>query len=162
MQSETPSPFPIACSRRKASPNATSICWRELMANIPPPPPESEGFLPEADASCSVARSLFPHTERSSTAPRRNAPHVLRFTSHPRYSVLASLVLTNPSTTSIVKCVNHAANMPCSEAVVAATRREKSSIRGEVRRIAERDAFAFSDSLFKAEYKFKSNDYLLA
>ena len=58
--------------------------------------------------------------------------------------------------------MNHAANVPCSEAVVAATRREKSSIRGKVRRLVKQDAFALSDSLFKAEYKFKRNDYLLA
>ena len=61
LQSKTPSPFPIACSGRKASPNATTICWCELMANIPPPPHESEGFLPEADASCSVAESFSAH-----------------------------------------------------------------------------------------------------
>ena len=51
LQSKTLSPFSIDCSGRKASPNATTICWRELMANIPPPPYESEGPLPEADAS---------------------------------------------------------------------------------------------------------------
>ena len=71
------------------------------MANIPPPPHESEGFLPEADASCS-------------------------------------------------------------EAVVAATQRGKSSICGEVRRLAEQDAFDLSDSVFKAEYKSKRNDCLVA
>ena len=59
LQSKTLSPFPIACSGRNISSNSTLIRWRELMANIPPPPHESEGFLSEADASCSVAESFF-------------------------------------------------------------------------------------------------------
>ena len=72
---------------------------RILMANIPPPPPakshslewdfplhESEGFLPVADASCSVTIFL-PARYSLINGTTTKIPHIFLFPSHPRYSV---------------------------------------------------------------------------
>ena len=56
------------------------------MANIPPPLHESEGFLPVADASCSVTIFL-PARHSLINGKATKIPHIFLFPSHPRYSV---------------------------------------------------------------------------